>query len=227
VWSADAVIVIDFHGGSLGAGMELAWVAGSGAPVLILVPEGQEPSRQLMGATSEIDLCIEVFAGAQQLGDLSRQWLTTKRSTIEAQALRRALRQQRSVRLLAEMAARWSAASDVRRTEISAIAGRPRARIARLASDIDALLMCSLAELEDVTAALGVEMGSQLSAPTGSLDLSQLRGLQQASREYEWSADTVVELVVRAQGELITGAVRRLPLSSVDDWLRFKKARLG
>lgn len=223
----DAVILFDLRGGSLGAGMELAWAGSMAVPVLVVVPKDDRVSRQVAGMAQECDVTVVSFEDAADLQVKVRSWLNERRVLIESAELRRTVHRQRAHLFREALRARWSGMSQNERSEALRRAQMKRARVARLINDPDALIQASLHELLTLAAALGTDLGRGLSPRGRQLATAQLRSLQQAAVECNWGTDAVIELVVRAHAELASTAVRRLPLGSIEDWVRFKESQLG
>jgi hypothetical protein len=221
----DALVLFDLHGGSLGVGTSLAWAGSMSMPVLVVVPTEEAVSRHIEGMSVECDLTVVAFADATVLQTRVRSWLNDRRSVIESADLRRTIHRQRAADLGEALRERWQAMSSGERRSALERIPMKGARLERLLTDASALIQASLHELMSLSAALSVDLGSGLSPSGRPLSTVQLRSLQQAAAECEWSSDIVVDLVVKAQGELASNAVRRLPLASIDDWVRLKETR--
>jgi hypothetical protein len=228
VWSdVDALMVLCPRGGSLGAGMELAWAVGLGVPCLVVHCATETPSRQVLGLCEESDLRVEPFEDANKLQSIVRHWLNAKRPELDARDLRRQIHRQRTQSLRGQLQARWDSLDTEGRERAAMDGGFTVARMERLVGSASALVAATLHELLTLTATLGVELGAPLSPRGSALSPSQLRALSQAATEYGWGPGEAVELVQRAQAELSSTAVRRLPLASPEDWRRFKEAHGG
>ena len=106
---------------------------------------------------------------------------------------------------------------------IAAVAGLSPERVSEL-FEPDALLDGSVSELIALSRALGLEAGETLNPnPIPELSSSQRAGLAVAAEEYEWSPTQILQIESRARLELAKGGVRRLPLSSVQDWIKFAR----
>ncbi len=106
---------------------------------------------------------------------------------------------------------------------IAAVAGLSPERVSEL-FDPDALLDGSVSELIALSRALGLKASETLNPnPIPELFSSQRAGLAIAAEEYEWSPTQILQIESRARLELAKGGVRRLPLSSVQDWINFAR----
>ena len=224
LWTdVDALILICLSGGSLGAGMELAWAGSLMIPALVLVPEGDPVSRQVSGMACEADLAVVPFADAAAMQAAVRRWLTQRRTQLESHDVRRQLHRQRTQSLRAQLVVRWEQVEQQQREEVSRLAGISVGRVERLLADPMNLLAATVTELLALSSALSVELGNALGIRGGALAAPQLVALAQAATEFDWTASDVCVLVERAQSELASSVVRRLPLSSPQDWLRFRE----
>ncbi len=220
---ADALIVLGYGGGSLGAGQEFVWASTVRLPILYLGNRGQPMSRQIAGTPADLETAE--FESSEDLVDAVAGFLRRNRGVIEDGPRRRRNRAAEFTPLAAMLRGSWDNLGDHRRDEISAQSRLSRRRIEELAGPIG-LSTASLGEVAALTAALGIDIGSALSpAALPDLDASQLAALRSAADEYEWSGSLTVELLRDARLELAKGGVRRLPLASPEDWAQFKEAK--
>jgi hypothetical protein len=99
-------------------------------------------------------------------------------------------------------------------------------RIGHLVNDPLALAACGLTELLALAGALGVDAWRSMSPrPLVDLDPRQLGALTTAAEEFAWDGREVLGLYQAARLELARGGTRRLPLSTVEDWVQFRAAR--
>lgn len=229
VWArADAMIVIGAFGGSTGAGQELEWALRQGIPILYVVPPGESASRQVRGAENQGDLTIQEFEEPDELKRAVARWIAKHRSAIEDGARRRAMTRSRF--LVAQTVVRytWARLDIDGRCDFCARTRLRPALINRIVSDLDAFAALSGRQLVEISAGLGIDLGVLLGVPGNhepALSERSLRALQQAADESSWDGPHVIDLILDAQHVLATPATRRLPLGSMQDWIRFDKRR--
>lgn len=220
---ADALIVLGYGGGSLGAGQEFVWASMVRLPILYLGTRGQPMSRQIAGTPADLETAE--FESSEDLVDAVAGFLRRNRGVIEDGPRRRRNRAAEFTQLAAVIRSAWDNLGDHRRDEISAQSRLSRRRIEELAEPIG-LSTASLGEVAAFTAALGIDIGRALSpAALPDLDASQLAALRSAADESEWSGSLTLELLRDARLELAKGGVRRLPLASPEDWALFREAK--
>jgi hypothetical protein len=220
---ADALIVLGFGGGSLGAGQEFAWASGLRLPILYLRNKGQPMSRQISGTPADLETAE--FETPEELVDAVAGFLRRNRGVIEDGPRRRRNRSTQFVQLSAVIRSAWEALGDHHRDEISGISRLDRRRIEELMQPMT-LATATLDEVAALTAALGVDLGRAVApASLPELDAAQLAALRTAATEYEWTGPTTLELLREARLELAKGGVRRLPLATPQDWANFKEAK--
>ena len=214
VWEeADALIVLGFGGGSLGAGQEFGWAAALRLPILYLREKGAPMSRQIEG--TPCDLTVVEFDSAEALHAAVAQFVRDQRRVIEDNARRRRDRMLQFWTLATGMAEAWERLNEAERQEISGIARLHRRRIDDLLKRPLALAAASLDELGALASALGLDLGRMLSpSPLPELAPAQLGALATAAAEYEWDGKETLRLQQAARLELAKGGVRRLPLST-------------
>jgi hypothetical protein len=217
---ADAMIVIAEQGGSLGIGQELAWACAAGLPILVLHRKKKYVSRQLTGASSYFDISIEAYECPEQLRDVVCRWLVSRRNEICDGPRRRLGRKLVLTGRVERLARAWDSLGDEERRIVSITCGTTIARIERVLSDPRHLDLASVRELHTLEGALGI--GVPEPAPR-ELREGQRRALSLAAREFDWDAEQVLRLDRLARRELARGGVRRLPLSSVQDWAEFSR----
>jgi hypothetical protein len=213
VWEeADALIVLGYAGGSLGAGQEFGWAASLRLPILYLHEKGSPISRQIEG--TPCDLTVEEFDSAEALHAAVARFVRDRRRVIEDNARRCRDRVLRFSPLATEMAKVWGRLSDAERQEVSGIARLHRRRIDELLRCPLALAAASLDELLALASALGLDLGRLLSPLLPDLEPTQLGALATAAAEYEWDGRETIRLLQATRVELAKGGVRRLPLST-------------
>lgn len=221
VWEeADALIVLGYAGGSLGAGQEFGWAAALRLPILYIHEQGALISRQIEG--TPCDLTVEEFDSAEALHAAVCRFVRDHRRVIEDNSRRRRDRMFRFSPLAMGMADVWGRLSDAEREEVSGIARLHRRRIDDLLKRPLALAVASLDELAAFASALGLDLGRLLSPPLPDLAPPQLGALATAAAEYEWGGRETLRLLQAARVELAKGGVRRFPLSTPEDWKRFQ-----
>jgi hypothetical protein len=220
---ADALIVLGFGGGSLGAGQEFAWACAVRLPILYLRNRGQPMSRQIAGTPADLETAE--FETPEDLVDAVSMFLRRNRGVIQDGPRRRRNRAAEFTQLAVEIRAAWDALGDHRRDEISGLSRLHPRRINELL-DPAVLATAALGEVAALTAALGFDMARALSpALLPDLDAGQLAALRTAASEYEWSGPATLELLRDARLELAKGGIRRLPLASPEDWARYREAK--
>jgi hypothetical protein len=220
---ADALIVLGYGGGSLGAGQEFAWASAVRLPILYLQNKGQPMSRQIAGTPADLETAE--FDTPEDLVDAVATFLRRNRGVIEDGPRRRRNRAAEFARLAAVIRGAWEGIGDYRRDEACGLSRLHRRRIEELLEPVT-LATASLGEVAALTAALGIDLGRALSpAALPDLDAAQLAALRTAAAEYEWTGPTALELLRDARLELAKGGVRRFPLASPEDWARFKEAK--
>lgn len=216
----DALVVIGYHGGSMGAGQEFEWACNRGIPILYVTSKGDPISRQVRGAPAELTT-IE-FESPDELRDATTAFLRRCRRTIEDGPRRRASLRLRLTPVVAELRVAWKALPVHRQREVAAIARLHPRRIATVLGDPLALAALSAGRTLALAAALRIcFLPPPLALP--ELQLEQLRALFNAQAEYDWSDALALELANAARLELARGGVRRFRLTTIDDWHRFSR----
>lgn len=220
---ADALIVLGYGGGSLGAGQEFAWASSVRLPILYMRNKGQRISRQIAGTPADLETAE--FETPEDLVDAVGSFLRRNRGVIEDGPRRRRNRVAEFSQLAAAIRAGWEGLGDHRRDEISGLSRLHRRRIEEILQPA-VLATASLGEVAALASALGIDLGRAVSpAALPDLDAAQLAALRTAVAEYEWSGSTTLNLLRDARLELAKGGVRRLALVSPEDWAQFKGAK--
>ena len=221
---ADALIVHGGWGGSVGAGQEFAWACAVRLPTLFLHKRGQPVSRQVQG--TPIDLEIVEFGSGLELIDAIADYVRRRRHAIQTHAT------QRSDRLIGlhglhdRLQESWSTLDPSSKQAAMAIARLHPRRVEILLSGPGSLRPASIDEVLALSGALGIDAGRHLTGETMTrLTQDQLRALETAAAEYEWTAADTLALVREAETELAKGGTRRFPLVTPDDWDRFRGKR--
>lgn len=225
LWSrADALILIDDWGGSVGGGQALAWAIQQGIPILCVVPHGLRVSPQIEGAKHEADISIGPFSKPDELERIVERWLASRRHAIEDGWRRREIHRGRVAAARAAAYAAWAQLDHTARFAAAATAQLKPARVHRLLTDPDALLAASLNEFLRLMSALGLEIGPVRETPAAArkrLTPKQADALLQATRENVWDGRVVIDLIERAEQTLALPGVRRIPFERMQDWVRF------
>lgn len=223
VWlDADAMIVIADSGGSFGIGQELVWACALQLPVLIVHRKGTFISRQPRGSAAEYDVSVEAYRDPEHLRDLIDAWLVSQRQAICDGPRRRIGRQGHLAGPAADLTERWKALSAPEREHVEMTARMPRTRIERILGEPLALAAASVQELGVLSCALGIDyLSPPRTQPMPELRSGQREALASAAREFGWDPEKTLRLHDRARAELGRGGVRRLPLSSNQDWFEF------
>lgn len=222
VLRAAALVVLGHRGGSLGSGQEFAWAGLLRVPILYLRPAGMPLSRQIEG--TPVDLVVSEFTSSA-LYDTVSQFVRSRRTIIEdhpRQLRSRTLVMAPLALVLQQAWGRLGADEQERVVRVSRM--HPR-RIAHLVGDPLALAACSLSELLALSGALGIDAWRAMAPhPMTDLDARQRGALEAAADEFDWDGPEVLALYEEARLELTRGGTRRLPLSTVEDWLAFRRA---
>jgi len=219
---ADALIVIAEHGGSLGIGQELVWACTAGLPTLVVHRQKTYVSRQLTGAAAYFDISIEPYKCPEHLRDVVCRWLVSRRREICDGPRRRLGRKLALTGRAERLAHAWDALPDEKRLTVSMTCAMTIARIERILSNPRHLDLASVRELTMLEGALGVGAARAVAA-SRELGRGQRQALSLAAREFGWDPEHVLRLDRLARRELARGGVRRLPLSSVQDWAEFSR----
>ncbi len=226
MWSkTDALIVIGFRGASLGAGQELGFAMGLAMPVLYVHPKDQPVSRQLSGALDVADLTIVGYESPQHLRDRVRRWVGGRRHLLGDGPRRRRGRRLRFASIQTQIREAWEQCDSEERDHVVAVTRIARGRIERLASDPYAVAAATCNELFALVGALqleSVELPHRVEPPR--LGSQQVEAMLNAASEYEWPPGETLRVYDLAARELAGGGVRRLPLSSIEDWVEFRRA---
>lgn len=217
---ASGLILLGDHGGSLGAGQEFAWAIARRLPVLVLVSDDAPLSRQIEGTPAL--MCVRTAITNDDVTAVVEWWVNHWGDAIESRA-----RMGTGERIIALRAAQRLqqafAASPDSVEAIATIAGLTPDRVLEL-FDPDALLDSSVSELIALSRALGLEAGEPLNPnPIPELSSTQRGGLVVAAQEYDWTPEQILQVELRARLEIAKGGVRRLPLTSVQDWVIFAR----
>jgi hypothetical protein len=223
VLRAAALIVIGYKGGSLGSGQEFAWAGLLRVPVLYLRPAGMALSRQIEG--TPVDLVISEFTSAA-LYDTVSQFIRSRRGVIEDHPRQLRSRTLLMAPLALTLQREWQKLeADGQESVVAASRIHPR-RIGHLVTDPLALAACGLTELLALAGALGVDTWRCMSPrPMPDLEPRQLGALTTAAGEFGWDGREVLGLYQSARLELARGGTRRMPLSTVEDWVQFRAAQ--
>jgi hypothetical protein len=223
VLRAAALIVVGYKGGSLGSGQEFAWAGLLRVPVLYLRPAGTALSRQIEG--TPVDLVVSEFTSSA-LYDTVSQFVRSRRAVIEDHPRQLRSRTLLMAPLALTLQRAWQKLeAEEQEAVVAASRIHPR-RITHLVTDPLSLAACGLTELLALAGALGVDAWRCMSPrPLVDLDPRQLGALTTAAEEFAWDGREVLGLYEAARLELARGGTRRLPLSTVEDWVRFRATR--
>src|SRR6185295_469916 len=219
---ADALIVIAEQGGSLGIGQEVAWTCAAGLPTLVVHRSKTYVSRQLTGTAAYFDISIEPYKCPEHLRDVVCRWLISRRREICDGPRRRLGRKLALTGRTERLAYAWDALPEEDRLTVSMTCTMTMARIERILSNPRHLDLASVRELTMLEGALGVG-ATTTGLASRELGQGQRRALSLAAREFGWDPEHVLQLDRLARRELARGGIRRLPLSSVQDWAEFSK----
>ena len=188
---------------------------------MLVLLTGDEPlSRQIAGTPAQMS--VRRVATDDDLRAAATEWVTEWGRAIESRA-----RSGTGQLIIAIRAAdRLQGAFTVSPDSIEAIAAVAVLNPERVSELFipDALLDRSVSELIALSGALGLEAGEALNPnPIPELSSNQRSGLSIAAQEYEWSPPQILQVESRARLELAKGGVRRLPLTSVQDWVTFAR----
>ncbi len=217
---ASGLVLLGDHGGSLGAGQEFAWAVARRLPVLVLLAGDEPLSRQIEGTPAQ--MCIRRLATDDALRSAVTEWVAEWGPAVESRARSGTGQLIIAIRAADRLREAFATSSDSIEA-IAAVAGLSPERVSELFV-ADALLDGSVSELIALSGALGLEAGEALNPnPIPELSSNQRTGLAIAAEEYEWSPPQILQIEARARLELAKGGVRRLPLSSVQDWITFAR----
>lgn len=220
---ADALIIHAGWGGSVGAGQEFGWATSLRLPTLFLNRRGQPVSRQIRGTPADIEI-VDFDSGLEVI-DAVVSFIQRRRHAIQSHTHQRTDRAVSVSSLLDEVRRRWEGLTGDEQRRVAANARLHPRRIHLMLEDPSLLRASSLDEVVALTGALGIDLGQHMTGQVPEqLTNEQLQALRTAAEEYEWDAGTALRLLRDAQLELAKGGIRRLPLSSPDDWLRFKRS---
>ncbi len=218
----DGLIMFGHNGGSYGGGQEFAWAAAMRLPILYITPaeslttgEGRL-SRQIEGTPLDLTVCS--YHNPTDLREQVKNWVRTRRATLEALARHRADRGQVHEHLHRIMRHRWSEISSKDRASAIMECGMHPRRIEALITDLHAFAAASLEEVTALMSALGLSLtvrGDQLP----DLTARQRAALATAAWECQWSPAKTLELEGLARRELARGGVRRIALTTPHSWI--------
>ncbi len=221
---ADALVVIGYQGGSLGAGQEFAWATSLRMPILFLKLSEQKMSRQIEGTPADVQ--IHEYSSSEELEEIVRQFIRTNRRVIEDNHRRRENRITLFRPLGEALRVEWEQTPPDKQSLVAAEARLHKRRIGELVGDPVALAGASLDEVTALAGALGTSLGRWLAAASlPDLDSRQLGALRTASTEYEWDASETLDLLQAARIEMAKGGHRRLAFGSPEDWATFRVSR--
>jgi len=217
---ASGLIVVADRGGSLGAGQEFAWALALRLPILVVTTDSSPISRQISGTPALTR--VRSTAGDEDLRATIVEWLADWGDAIESRARNGGGERVTALRAVQRLRAAFDTGSDSIEA-IAAVANLTVDRIRQLFKP-EALFACSVSELIALSGALGLEAGDALN-PHRSPELTpnQRSGLAITAAEYEWAPQRVLQVEARARLELARGGTRRLPLSSIQDWVQFAR----
>lgn len=228
LWTeADALIVLGYRGGSLGAGQEFAWACGQHLPILYVHSANTPVSRQLEGAAHEHDVTVAPYASPSQLSDLVGQWLASRRHVISDGPRRRRSRAQRFIPLQMSLNRVWQELATEEQEHVVAVTGLAPGRISRIVSDPLTLSGSTTHELTSLCGALSVEATGGVLQQLPDLQPSQVAALRSAAAELDWDPDTTLDMYAQARAEIARGGVRRLVFSNIEDWATFYERMNG
>jgi hypothetical protein len=223
LWTdTDALITVGYHGGSMGAGQEFEWACGQGLPILYVTALADPISRQVRGTPA--DLTLKEFSSPDDLRDAVTGFLRKHRRTIEDGPRRRASARLRFAPAAAELRNSWTGRGAERQMEIAALARLAPSQIEAMLREPLALAAAPIGRVLALAAAVGVAppFGAK---PVPDLAFDQVRALLSAQAEYDWTDALTAELADAARLELARGGIRRFPLTTIDDWYRFRQQR--
>lgn len=214
---ADALIIYGCTP-SAGIGQEFTWAAQAGLPVLYLQPEGHPASRQIQGTPGDVTVRP---CPPEDLKDIVRTWVRSRRHQIEAAPGRRRSRAAAVAPLHARLAYEWSRRNSTERQEVAAHIGVFPVLLEVWLTHLHLFAMAPMT----LVLALTVALTGSLDALEGvrRLSLDQIEALLIARDENGWNSAATAALQVRAERELALPAVRRFRLDSPIDWIRFKE----
>jgi hypothetical protein len=220
----DALIVLGYRGGSLGAGQEFAWAASLRMPILYLRDAENPLSRQIEGTPA--DVTIVNFTDADGIANGVRGFIRAKRAIIQDGARRRRNRRNQFTAVAEAIRDAWDRLGDNARASVSSEARLNARRVEEVAGNPLVVGAASLDEIAAITGGLGIDMSLWL-GPASLPDLNQreLEALRTAATENGWPGGEAVDLLRAARLELARGGTRRLRLTSPADWIRFQETR--
>lgn len=217
---ASGLVLLGDHGGSLGAGQEFAWAVARRLPVLALHTGNKPVSRQIAGTPAQ--MIVRHVTTDDELEAAANEWVTEWGPAVESRARSETGQLIIAIRAADRLRDAFEASPDSIEA-IAAVAGLNPDRVSELFS-AEALLDGSVSELIALSGALSLEAGETLNPnPIPELSSNQRSGLAIAAEEYEWSPREILQIETRARLEIAKGGVRRLPLSSVQDWVTFAR----
>lgn len=217
---ASGLVLLGDHGGSLGAGQEFAWAIARRLPVLVIL-SGDEPlSRQIAGTPAQ--MCVRQVSTDEDLRQVVTAWVAEWGASGESRARSGCGELIIAIRAADRIRGAFDGSPDSIGA-IAAVAGLNPERVVELFVPA-ALLDGSVSELIALSGALGLEAGEALNPnPIPELSPNQRAGLAIAAQEYDWTPPQILQIESRARLELAKGGVRRLPLTSVQDWITFAR----
>ncbi|RIK10613.1 MAG: hypothetical protein DCC49_02870 [Acidobacteria bacterium] len=225
VRGAAALIVLGYHGGSLGAGQELAWATAARVPTLYLRPIDDPLSRQIEGTPA--DIVFVEFDTDDELSSAVVRFVQARRHPIEDHPRRLRDREIVFSPLFDAVEQAWGGLSVDDRQGVGGNARLHPRRAQELVAHPLNLAHASLSEILALTGALGIDPWRWFSGQTPELESRQLAGLQMAAEEFDWSAAETLDLYREARTELASEGTRRMRLETMQDWAQFRKARRG
>ena len=217
---ASGLVLLGDHGGSLGAGQEFAWAVARRLPVLVILGPGTTLSRQIAGTPAQ--MYVRSAGSDEQLRQVVSQWIAEWAPAVESRARSGTGERIIAIRAAERLGRAFGTSADSIEA-ISAVAGLSPERVVELCEP-EALLDGSVSELIALSRALGLEAGETLNpVPIPELSSSQRSGLATAAQEYDWDPAQILQVESRARLELAKDGVRRLSLSSVQDWITFAR----
>lgn len=218
----DALIVLAYGGGGLGAGNELTTAVQLGIPTFVVSHTSEPLSRHITGMAGEYLVTLATFTESEDLRDVVDRWLRGERRRIDDGPRRRRTRAVRIARLSGLIEREWQRLGPKARREVQAISGIAATRIERILEHPSHLDAASFHEIASLTGALAIDLEqSAFGKALPELDDVQQGALVSAAEEYGWSPRETLEVVRAARVELAKPAIRRIRLTSMQDWLRF------
>ena len=188
--------------------------------MLVLLGPGSTLSRQIAGTPAL--MCVREAATDDELCRVVARWVVEWGPSVESRARNGSGERIIAIRATERLSNAFAGSADSIEA-ISTVAGLSPERVLEL-FEPEALLDGSVSELIALSCALGLEAGEPLNPnPIPELSPSQQDGLATAAQEYDWTPIQILQVESRARLELAKGGIRRLSLTSVQDWITFAR----